>query len=63
MTAIVESAELPEDIDAVRAREARDRALEEMRQKQSIREYKTTQASLARAINRLRHNSEQGVIK
>ena len=63
VTAIVESAELPEDIDAVRAREARDRALEEMRQKQSIREYKTTQASLARAINRLRHNSEQGVIK
>ena len=53
----------PEDIDAVRAREARDRALEEMRQKQSIREYKTTQASLARAINRMRHSSEQGVIK
>lgn len=63
VTVIVESAELPEEIDAVRAREARDRALEEMRQKQSIREYKTTQASLARAINRLRHNSEQGVIK
>ena len=63
VTAIVESAELPEDIDAVRAREARDRAMEEMRQKQSIREYKTTQASLARAINRMRHSSEQGVIK
>ena len=37
--------------------------MEEMRQKQSIREYKTTQASLARAINRMRHSSEQGVIK
>ena len=63
VTAIVESAELPEDIDTVRAREARDRAMEEMRQKQSIREYKTTQASLSRAINRMRHSSEQGVIK
>ena len=63
VTAIVESAELPEDIDTVRAREARDRAMEEMRQKQSSREYKTTQASLARAINRMRHSSEQGVIK
>ena len=63
VSAIVESAELPEDIDAVRAREARDRAMEEIRQKQSIREYKTTQASLARANNRMRHSSEQGVIK
>ena len=63
VTIIVESAELPEEIDEVRAREARDRALEEMRQKQSIQEYKTTQASLARALNRLRHNTDRGVIK
>lgn len=63
VTVIVESAELPENIDFVRAREARDRALEEMRQKQSIREYKTTQASLARAINRMRHSSGQRTIK
>ncbi len=52
---IVESAENPEDIDEVRAREARDRALEEMRQKQSVQEYQISQASLARALNRLKH--------
>lgn len=52
---IVESAENPEDIDEVRAREARDRALEEMRQKQSIQEYQVSQAALARALNRLKH--------
>lgn len=55
VSVIVESAERPEDIDEARAREARDRALEEMRQKQSIQEYKSSQASLARALNRLRH--------
>lgn len=55
VTVIVESAELPEEIDEVRARRARDQALEELRQKQSIREYKSTQASLARALNRLRY--------
>ena len=54
VSAIVESAELPEDIDAVRAREARDRAMEEMRQKQSILEYHRSQMALARAMTRLR---------
>ena len=63
VTVVVDTAERPEDIDQVRARQALERAKEQLRQKQSIREYKTTQASLARAINRLRHNSEQGVIK
>ena len=55
VTIIVESAELPEEIDIRRAQEAKERALEELRQKQSVREYRMTQASLARAINRLRH--------
>ena len=58
VTAIVESAELPEDIDAVRAREARDRALEEMRQKQSIQEYYHSRASLSRALTRLKATSK-----
>lgn len=52
---IVESAEYPEDIDEARAKLAQERAMEEMRQKQSIQEYRCSQASLARAINRLRH--------
>lgn len=48
------AAETPEEIDEARAREARDRALEALRQKQSIIEYKRTQASLARALTRLK---------
>ncbi len=51
---IVDSCERPEEIDAVRAQEARDRALEAMRQKQSIQEYRMSQASLARALSRLK---------
>ena len=51
---LVDSAERPEDIDANRARRAADRAREELLQKKSMQEYRTVQASLARAINRLR---------
>ena len=46
--------ERPEDIDVRRAKEQQERAEEQMRQKQSIQEYYHTQASLARAMNRLR---------
>ena len=54
VTLLVDTAERPEDIDVRRAQEQRDRAEEQMRQKQSIQEYYHTQASLARAMNRLR---------
>jgi len=48
------TAERPEDIDEVRAREALERAEEQMRQKQSLQEYKMSQASMARALTRLK---------
>lgn len=54
VTMIVDTAERPEDIDEVRAKEALQRAEEQMRQKQSIREYKMSQASMARALSRLK---------
>ena len=54
VTLLVDTAERPEDIDVRRAREQQERAQEQMRQKQSIQEYYHTQASLARAMNRLR---------
>lgn len=48
------SAELPEEIDARRAQEAKERAQEDMRQKRSILEYHHSQANLARAMERLK---------
>ncbi|MDD3206047.1 MAG: ATP synthase F1 subunit epsilon [Lachnospiraceae bacterium] len=51
---LVDSAERPEDIDEKRAEEALERAKEQLRQKQSIQEYHMSQASLARAISRLK---------
>ena len=48
-----QAAETPEEIDEVRAKEAKERALEALRQKQSIGEYKMSQSSLARALSRL----------
>ncbi len=58
---LVDSAERPEDIDALKAKQAADAAKEAMLQKQSIREYHTAQMTLARAIARLRvkNSSEQ----
>ena len=47
------TAERPEDIDIVRAREAEERAKEKLRQKMSIQEYHLSKASLARAMSRL----------
>ena len=55
---IVDTAERPEDIDIRRAKEAKERAEEQLRQKQSIREYYHTQASLARAMSRLKAASK-----
>ena len=54
VTILVDTAERPEEIDVRRAEEAKERAEEQMRQKQSIQEYYRTQASLARAMNRLK---------
>lgn len=54
VTLIVETAEKPEEIDLRRAEEQKERAEEQLRQKQSIQEYYHSQASLARAMNRLR---------
>lgn len=49
----VHSAERPEDIDINRAREAKERAEEQLRQEQSLREYYRNQRELARAMSRL----------
>ena len=54
VTMLVDTAERPEDIDRVRAEQALERAKEQLRQKQSIQEYHLSQASLARAMARLK---------
>ena len=51
---LADSCELPEEIDIKRAEEARQRAEELMKQKQSIVEYYQTQAALNRAMYRLK---------
>ncbi|MBE6862976.1 MAG: ATP synthase F1 subunit epsilon [Ruminococcus sp.] len=51
---LADNCELPEEIDIKRAQEARERAQERLRQKQSIKEYYQTQAALNRAMNRLK---------
>ena len=54
VTLLVETAESPEEIDIRRAEEAKERALEQLRQKQSIQEYYRSNASLSRAMSRLK---------
>ncbi len=51
---LADTCELPEEIDIKRAEEAKERAQEQLRQKQSIHEYYQTQAALNRAMNRLK---------
>ncbi len=51
---LVDSAERPEDIDAIRAQRRADEAREIMLQKKSREEYRLAQGTLARALNRLR---------
>ncbi len=53
LTLLVDTLERPEEIDVRRAEEARQRAEERLRQKQSVQEYKMSQAALARALSRL----------
>lgn len=54
VTVLVLTAESPEDIDERRAREAKARAEEQLRQKMSQHQYYRTQASLSRAMTRLK---------
>lgn len=61
VTILVDFAERPEEIDALRAREAKERAEEQLRQKQSLQEYYHTQASLARAMARLRMTNKNNI--
>ncbi|MFR3392601.1 MAG: F0F1 ATP synthase subunit epsilon, partial [[Clostridium] scindens] len=56
---LVNSAERLEEIDIKRAEEAKERAQERLRQKQSIQEYHLSQASLARAMTRLKTSKEK----
>lgn len=49
----VHSAEHPDEIDINRAREAMERAEEQLRQKQSLAEYHRSKMELARAMSRL----------
>ena len=51
---LVDSAERPEEIDAVRAQREADQAREALLQKRSRQEHQIAQATLARAMNRLR---------
>lgn len=56
MTILTEFAEHPGEIDQKRALEARQRAEEQLRQKQSIQEYHHSKAALSRAIARLKES-------
>lgn len=55
---LVDSAERPEDIDISRAQRAADAAREQLLQKKSIMEHRTAEASLARALNRIKIGTE-----
>jgi F-type H+-transporting ATPase subunit epsilon len=50
----VQACETPDAIDKFRAEEARLRAEERLRQKQSLQEYRSSKMALARAMERLR---------
>jgi F-type H+-transporting ATPase subunit epsilon len=54
----VQTCEHPDEIDTRRAEAAKRRAEEQMRQKQSISEYKQSKISLARAMARLQAGSK-----
>lgn len=55
------SAELPHEIDARRAQEAKERAEEEMRQQRSQLEYYHSQANLSRAMHRLKVKNKHDI--
>lgn len=51
---LVDTAELPEEIDENRARHSAEQAKEAILQKKSVQDYYAAQAKMARAISRLR---------
>ncbi len=55
---LVNTVEKPEDIDKRRAQEAYDFAMEHLKEQQSIKEFKKSQAGLARALTRLKAASK-----
>lgn len=62
MVILTEFAERPEEIDAKRALDAKRRAEEQLRQKQSIQEYHHSKAALARALARLKECHRTGSV-
>ena len=56
---LADTMERPEDIDVHRAKEALEIAKERMRQKNSIAEYKMSQAAMARALSRLKATNKR----
>ena len=56
---LVDSAEHPEEIDTARAQREADEAREALLQKKSRQEHRIAQATLARALNRLRVKSRE----
>ncbi|WP_170841429.1 ATP synthase F1 subunit epsilon [[Clostridium] fimetarium] len=58
VSVLVDTAERPEDIDAARAKDALERAKEQLRQKQSLQDFHLSQASMARAMSRLKSTSK-----
>ena len=58
VTVLADTVERPEEVDVNRAKEALERAQARLRQKQSIQEYHTTQAAMARALTRLKETEK-----
>ncbi len=54
VTILVDTAERPEDIDRVRAERALERAKDQLQQKQSLQAQRISEASLVRAVLRLK---------
>jgi F-type H+-transporting ATPase subunit epsilon len=55
---LVNTAERPEEIDRQRAQDAYIYAMEHLKEKQSIKEFKKSQAGMARALSRLKAASK-----
>ena len=55
---LADSIEKPEEVDIKRAQEAKERAQEQLRQKQSQQEYYISKAALARAMARMKVSKE-----
>ncbi len=56
---LVETAELPEEIDEKRAKRAAAEAMEDILHKKGIREYHIAQKNMARALSRLKAKKEK----